>query len=292
MSTKTVELPQGRIEYRDEGEGPVILFSHGIFVTTSLWDGMVEQLVPAGYRCIRPETPMGGHRIPLNPDAELAPPRIADLLADFIDELGLDRPAVCGSDSGGAIAQMLAARHPEKIGALILTNCDALEVYPPVPFNLLPRLARLPGGIAPLGFLMRLKPVRWASYRLLTVDPIPDSQIVSWLKPSWVDPQIRRDINKLITGVEKRQAIDAAEALRDFTKPVLMTWGDRDIVFKPDLARRLAAMIPDVRLAFVPGGRTFVAIDKPEEVSRLIMEFMAEQVKSGVLPQSEAVLSS
>ena len=35
-------------------------------------------------------------------------------------------------------------------------------------------------------------------YIVLTVDPIPDSQIVSWLKPSWVDPQIRRDINKLI----------------------------------------------------------------------------------------------
>lgn len=274
----TVDLPQGTVAFRDEGEGPVLLFSHGIFVDSSLWDGLVERLVPAGFRCVRPETPMGAHRIPLNPETPLSPPRVADLLADFVDALDLGPVTVVGSDSGGAVSQMLAAQHPDKLAAMVLTNCDALEVYPPFPFTLLPPLARMPGGIAPLGLLMKLKPVRWATYRMLTADPIPDRQLKAWLGPTGSNPGIRRDVNKVIGGLEKNQAIDAAEKLRGFEKPVLFAWGESDRFFKPELAERLAAMIPNSRIEKVEGGRTFVALDDPEKVSNLIVEFMNETV--------------
>lgn len=274
MTELTVELPQGTVAYRDEGQGPAIVFSHGIFVDSSLWDGLVERLVPAGFRCIRPQTPMGCHRIPLNPDAALSPPKVADLLADFIDALDLGPVPVVGSDSGGAVAQMLAAQHPEKVSALILANCDALEVYPPVPFNLLPLMARLPGGIAPLAAVMRLKPVRWATYRVLAVDPIPDDQLKAWLAPSRQIPGVRRDINRLLGAVEKSQSFEAAEKLRTFDSPVLLVWGDRDRIFKVDLAERLAAMIPGAKIERVEGGRTFVMLDNPEEVSRRIIDFL------------------
>jgi len=282
MQEKTVELPQGTVAYRDEGEGPILLFSHGIFVDSSLWDGLVERLVPAGFRCVRPETPMGAHRIPLKEETQLSPPLVADLIADFIDVLGLGPVTVVGSDSGGAIAQMLAAQHPEKVAGLILTNCDALDVYPPFPFTLLPPLARSRFGIAPLGWLMKLKPVRWATYRVLTVDPIPDDQLKVWLGPTG-NPGIRRDVNKVIGGLEKDQAFKAAEQLRSYEQPVLLVWGDRDWFFKPDLARRLAAMIPNSRIEWIPGGRTFVALDDPDAVSRLIVDFMRDQIASGTL---------
>ena len=278
MSQQTVELPQGKVAYRDEGEGPVILFSHGVFVDSSLWDGLVERLVPAGFRCVRPETPMGAHRIPLKPDTPLSPPKVADLLADFIDVLELGPVTVVGSDSGGAISQMLAARHPEKVAAMVLTNCDALDVYPPFPFNFLPPLARMPGGIAPLGLLMKAKPIRWATFRLLTAEPIPDAQLKAWLRPPSTNPAIRRDVDKVIGGLEKNQANEAAETLRNFDKPVLFTWGVKDRFFRLELAERLAAMLPDARIARIEGGRTFVALDDPAEVSRLIVEFMNERV--------------
>ncbi len=276
MSEKTVELPQGTLAYRDEGEGPAIVFSHGIFVNSSLWDGLVERLVPAGFRCIRPETPMGAHRIPMNPDADLSPPGIADLLADFIDALELGPVPVVGSDSGGAIAQMLAAQHPDKVSALILCNCDALEVYPPVPFNLLPHIAKLPGGIAPVRMLLKLKPVRWASVRLLTVDPVPDEQLKAWMAPQGQPQEAARDFNKLLKGVHKSQAREAAEKLRGFEKPVLLVWGDKDIVFRLELAQRLAAMIPGAGVETIEGARTFVMLDEPEQVSDRIAAFLSD----------------
>ncbi|MBN8866292.1 MAG: alpha/beta hydrolase [Solirubrobacterales bacterium] len=273
MSQETVELPQGTVAYRDEGEGPVLLFSHGIFVDSSLWDGLVERLAPAGFRCVRPETPMGAHRIPLNPDTELSPPKVADLLADFIDALDLGPVTVVGSDSGGAVAQMLAAQHPEKVAAIVLNNCDALDVYPPFPYNALPPLARVPGSIATLGLLSKLKPIRWATYRALTADPIPDRQLKKWLEPTGSDPAIRRDAKKVIGGLEKNQAIEAAEKLRHFEKPVLLAWGTGDRFFKLELAERLAAMIPNARIAEIEGGKTFVALDNPDEVADLITDF-------------------
>jgi len=283
MSEQTVDLPQGRVAYRDEGEGPVLLFSHGIFVDSSLWDGLVERLVPAGFRCVRPETPMGAHRIPLDPDTELSPPKVADLLADFIDALDLGPVTVIGSDSGGAVSQMLAAQHPEKVAAMVLTNCDALDVYPPVPFNLLPPMARSRWGIGPLGALMKLKPVRWSAYRLLAVDPIPDTKLKAWLHPTGTDAGIRRDVTKVIAGLEKHQATEAAEQLRNFDKPVLLTWGDRDLIFKPELARRLASMIPAARIEWIEGGRTFVPLDDPEAVSTRIADFVGSEVSSSTL---------
>ena len=282
MSEKTVELEQGTVAYRDEGEGPVLLFSHGIFVDSSLWDGVVERLVPAGFRCVRPETPMGCHRIPLNPDTELSPPLVADLLAAFIDALDLGPVTVVGSDSGGAVAQMLAAQHPGKVAALILNNCDALEVYPPFPFTALPVMAKMPGGIAPLGAAMRIKPIRWATYRLLTEKPIPDGRLKTWLRPSGTDAGIRQDINKLLAGVEKQQAQEAAETLRNFEKPVLLVWGDRDRFFKADLARRLAGMIPRARIEWIEGGRTFVMQDRPAEVADRIKAFASKDVAGAV----------
>lgn len=74
MSLKTIELPQGEITYRDEGEGPVIFFSHGFLVDSELWEPLAQRLVARGYRCVRPNSPLGSHHKPMNPDADLSPP--------------------------------------------------------------------------------------------------------------------------------------------------------------------------------------------------------------------------
>lgn len=275
MSEQIAELPQGRIAYRDDGEGPVIVFSHGIFVDGSLWDGVVEPLVEAGFRCVRPESPLGAHRIPMNPDADISPPGVAEILAGLIGKLELGPVTLVGNDSGGAIAQMLTAAHPDLVSALVLTNCDALEVYPPVPFNLLPLLARVPGGIAALSAAVQLRPIRWATFRPLTKRPVPDSLLREWVRRTR-DPAIRRDVIRLLNGVEKNQTMDAAEALRDFGKPVLMPWGRDDLFFRLSLAERLAAYLPDARLRPIDEARTFVPLDQPGEVARMIVELHEE----------------
>src|SRR5690349_25058205 len=83
----TVEVPQGRLEYRavgpaDSGAPPVV-FAHGLLVDGRLWTGVADRLAAAGIRSYAPDLPLGSHRIALGPDADLSPRGVARLLLDF-----------------------------------------------------------------------------------------------------------------------------------------------------------------------------------------------------------------
>src|SRR5215212_12181235 len=127
---KELELPQGRMRYHDRGSGPAIVFVHGALVNANLWRKVVAEL-SADFRCVTLDLPFGSHVVPMPPAADLAPPAVADLVADAIAALELDDVTLAGNDTGGAIAQIVATRRPERIGRLVLTSCDAFDNFPP-----------------------------------------------------------------------------------------------------------------------------------------------------------------
>jgi pimeloyl-ACP methyl ester carboxylesterase len=67
--------------------------------------------------------------------ADLSPPGLAAMIAEFIEQLQLREVTVVGNDTGGALCQILCANHPELIERLVLTNCDAFEHFPPIAFR-------------------------------------------------------------------------------------------------------------------------------------------------------------
>lgn len=269
----TAELPQGSVAYRDLGAGDPIVFVHGLLVDGRLWSGVAERLA-GEFRCLVPDWPMGSHRTPMREDADLSAPGQAEVIAAFLDALGLERATIVGNDSGGAISQILTVAHPERVERLVLTNCDTYEHFPPFPFNLMSPIVRLPGGIRMLAAPFRLGPLRRGIYGMLAQEPIGPELVDGWLAPL-DDPAISRDARKLITGAHKRQTIAAAEGLREFPRPVRFAWGTEDRFFKLAHAERLAAAVPDARVEPIPGGGTFVALDRPERVAELIGEFAA-----------------
>src|SRR5690348_7287003 len=106
-----ITLSAGTIEYSDSGSekdvaGPVVVLLHGILMAPSLWDGPVEGL-SGGYRCVVPALPLGGHRHPMRPDADLSLPGIAHLVLEFLERLDLRDVTLVGNDTGGAIAQLV-----------------------------------------------------------------------------------------------------------------------------------------------------------------------------------------
>ena len=84
----SVKLPQGNIHYREYGEGPPIVFVHGLLVDGGLWR-KVTPLLEDNFRCIVPELPLGSHPEPMNPDADLSPPGLARIIAGFLEALEL-----------------------------------------------------------------------------------------------------------------------------------------------------------------------------------------------------------
>lgn len=272
---QTVELPQGTIRYRDVGEGPPLVFVHGLLVDGRLWDGVAERLAER-FRCIVPDWPMGSHKLAMNENADLTPPGVASIIAAFIGELGHERATIVGNDTGGAISQVVAANHPDRVERLVLTNCDTLEHFPPFPFNALPLVARIPGAFAALAVPFRLARVRRATYAPLASHPIDPRLVDDWLMPLATDRAVARDARKTTAGLHKRHTLAAAERLRAFERPVRFAWGTEDRFFKRSHADRLAAMLPDSRIADVPDARTFSPLDQPARVAELIAEFVSE----------------
>jgi pimeloyl-ACP methyl ester carboxylesterase len=244
-----------------------------------LWDGVAERVAASGHRAIVPDWPMGSHVIPMNEDADLSPHGQAKLVADLIKALGLERATIVGNDTGGAVSQMVVTRHPEVVERLVLTNCDCFDKFPPFPFSLMPPIARLPGGMtvlqAPSGSARSPEPRTACSPRRRSPP--------SWSPPGFhrgKESEIRRDTRKLLAGAHKRQTLEAAEKLKAFERPALLTWGVDDPFFKLGYAERLQETIPDCRLELVADATTFSPLDQPERIGELIAEFVRGRGKS------------
>jgi len=154
QESKTVELPQGVLHYSDRGQGPILVFLHGFLVSSQLWRDVVSAL-EGQFRCIVPDLPLGSHIQPMKPDADLTPPGVARLVADFLTALNLHDVTLVGNDTGGAICQLVINQYPEKVSRLVLTNCDAFENFLPLALRPLQYAAHIPGFVFTYAQLMR-----------------------------------------------------------------------------------------------------------------------------------------
>jgi pimeloyl-ACP methyl ester carboxylesterase len=271
---REIELPAGTVRYRESGEGKPIVFVHGYLVDGRLWSGVVDRLSDR-FRCLAPDWPMGSQQVAMNPDADLSPPGVASVISSFLDKLDLDDVTIVGNDSGGAMSQVLVTRHPERIGRLVLTNCDTHENFPPGIFKAMPPLAKLPGGMELLSAPFRIPAAARAAFRPFAKTPIPAELIASWMEPGLHDRAVRRDLKKVTIGMNKRHTLEAAEKLRGSELPILLTWAPGDSYFPIEFAQRLAGEAGNARVVEIPDAKTFVALDQPQRLSEEIAEFVS-----------------
>ena len=272
-SYATIRVPQGTIRYREAGAGPPIVFVHGLLVNGDLWRRVVPGLA-GRFRCIVPDLPLGAHAPALPADADLSPPGLARIVADFVAALDLRDVTLVGSDTGGAISQLVIARHPERIGRLVLTNCDAYEHFPPLlvlPFKV---GAFVPGFATALAQALRLPPVGRLLYALLARHDPGKAVLAGYFAPLVRHRGVRHDLTKAMRAVDRRHTLEAARAFPTFRKPVLIAWGEDDLVFPRQDAERLQRDFPDARLEWVPRSRAFVSEDQPKRLAELIAAFL------------------
>jgi len=276
-----VRLPGGTVRYRERGAGPTLLFVHGLLVNGALWRKVVPELAP-DFRCIAPDWPLGSHEVPLGDAADWTPAGMAALIADFMAALELDDVTLVGNDSGGALSQLVVTRHPERVGRLVLTPCDAFDNFPPKMFRYLAWAAKVPGGMAPIVQSMRLRANRRTpiAFGWLTKRRLPNAVSDHYVNPVIHDRRIREDARAFILGVDSAYTIAAAEKLSGFDRPVLLAWAPEDRFFPIAHAERLAELLPDARLARIEDSRTFVSEDQPQRLAELIAGFVREPAEA------------
>jgi pimeloyl-ACP methyl ester carboxylesterase len=276
LAIPDIELAQGLVQYEDRGTGPTVLFVHGLFVNHRVWDPLVP-LVEDRARCVLVDLPLGAHRVPAHPHADLSPPGLARMLAEFIDKVGLRDVTVVGNDTGGALCQILCANHPHAVSRLVLTNCDAFENFPPRVAKLIEAIgAHVPGAIAGLDMVLRVRLLRQAALMAapLTMRPLPDEMLAEWFS-ALHNRGVRADLRAVLAGILPQHTLAAAERLRTFDQPTLIVWGTRDWAFPVRDAERLAETLPCSRLEIVDNARTYVQFDQPQRLADLLLEHVA-----------------
>jgi pimeloyl-ACP methyl ester carboxylesterase len=270
---KEVKLPAGTIRYREAGTGKPIVFVHGYLVDGRLWGGVVDRLSDR-YHCLAPDWPIGAQQVAMNPDADLSPPGLAHLIADFLDVLELEDVTIVGNDSGGAISQILVANHPQRIGRLVLTNCDTHENFPPGIFKAMPPLAKLPGGMFVLSAPFRIPAIARQAFKPFARTKIPDDLVASWMRPATKDGAVMHDAKKVTAGMNKRYTLAAAEKLRTSDLPIRLLWAPGDKYFPIKYAERLAGEVKNAEIVQIQNAKTFVPLDQPARVAEEISKFV------------------
>jgi pimeloyl-ACP methyl ester carboxylesterase len=264
-------LRQAIIEYQEFGPKdsahPPVLFVHGILVDGQLWHDVAENLGRSGYRCIVPTWPLGSHTIAVNEASVLSLPGVAELINDAIVALDLSEVTLVGSDTGGGLCQLVVDAHPDRIGRLVLTNCDAFDKCPPYPFDVAFGVLRGPITIKALMGPLRLRALRHSALGFGLLINRPDPHLTAaWLQPCLNDSRICRDLAALLRQVAKTDLTEVATRLPRFSKPVTLVWGQLDRCFSPSLGRRLAGVFSNGKLIEVPDAKTFVSLDNPDAV--------------------------
>jgi pimeloyl-ACP methyl ester carboxylesterase len=280
-----VRLSQGLVRYREGGEGPAVVFVHGALVNGDLWRKVVP-LLAGRFRCVTPDWPLGAHEVPLDAGADCSPRGMALLVAEFLAALDLRDAVLVGNDSGGMLSQLVAAHHPDRVGAVVLTPCDAFDQWWPRVFQYLRLAARIPGALRLVVESMRLHALRRLpiAFGWLAKRGIDDAIVDSYVANALGSRGVRRDGAAFLAAMGPTDLAEAEAGLRAFARPVLVVWPPEDRVFPRQLADRLARTFPDARLALLDDSYGFVSEDQPERLAAEIARFLDAALAASPAP--------
>ena len=267
---KTVRTASGEVSYVDVGSGPVALFVHGVITGAYLWRHVIEG-VQDSRRCIAIDLPLHGES-PARPDQDFSLGALADLIEEVCAALELGAVDLVGNDTGGAICQIFAARHPERIRTFTLTNTDVQDQAPT------PGLEQISQAIASGQFVpLALQALQGDLTLARTVvlgpgyehpEALSEETIRTYLTPVIGDETRARTLERFLRTMDVDGSLKSVEPqLRRLTAPTLIVWGTGDTFFETRAAYWLRDTIPGaVGVVEVPGARLFFPDERPGDV--------------------------
>ncbi|MGW6728502.1 alpha/beta fold hydrolase [Nocardia sp. NPDC055029] len=272
----TVELPAGRIHYREHGDGPPVVLLHGLLMNHTVWDSVID-LLPTGFRYVLPDLPLGAHPEPLRPGTDLSMRGLNQLVADFLTALDLTDVTLVHSDWGGALF-LTAYGLDKRVGRLIVLPCEAFDNFPPgLPGKTAILASILPGGVTLALRQLRIRRLRGNPllFGWMAKFPLPDDLVHGWTEPGLRDPGVRADVLAYMrSGYDKPTLIANTEALQHFPGEALILWSSAGKVMPREHGRRLAALIPHARLVEIDDAYVLSMIDQPAAVAAAVTEFL------------------
>ena len=273
-----IETRLGPLAFEAIGDGPPLVFFAGALANGDVWRDVVDGLHHR-YRCITVDLPLGSHRWPLTAGADRSATSLGRLLLECLDALDVaDATVVVNDTAGGLLLLALAARHPalDRIGRIVLTNCESYDNFPPAALRKLSALCRRAPRVArtAIRFLVRSPSARKKTIASVTARGVDRERAEVIFGPAQHSGGIAADLVAAMAGFRPQLLLDAAAVIPSYDKPVLLMWGDACEFFPLDHARRLVSDFPNATLVTVPGAKTWVPVDNPRALVDAIAAFV------------------
>jgi pimeloyl-ACP methyl ester carboxylesterase len=284
-SRRFADVISGRIAFFESGEGPVALFIHGVPLNGYHWRHVIER-VRHRRRCIAIDL-MGLGYTEIGRSQDVSFSAQAHMISEVLDALNIEMVDLIGNDSGGAIAQIFAAHHPERLRSLVLTNCDVHDGWPPP--QVLPIMEHARKGTLAAIFQPMLDQPDLARDRYGRGESVPlfrsysdpgvltDDVIGLYLRPLLSSRTRIEAFQRYWLGFNNAHTVAIHPALKGLHVPTLIVWGLQDIFFDKKWAYWLKDTIPGAkRVVEVVDGRLFFPEDRPDDLSGPMLQFWNE----------------
>jgi len=280
-----VRVGEARVACYEEGDGEPLLLLHGCPFSSYIWRKVIAHL-SSRYRCLAPDL-LGLGDTETRHGADWSLRAQAAMVVGFLDALGIERAHVVGHDHGGALAQLLAAEHADRIDRLVISNAEAYDNWPSEEERPFVQATQIPI----LGDMVMWAYSRRPFFRLAlreakaVHDPkaLTPELLDGYIRANLSDRRRRSKTKRFLAGQfnpeNNRITMELLDGLRRFDRPTLLIWATEDPHFGPKWGERHYRDIPGaVRLELLPDTGHLVMEEKPEQFAALVGEFLARRV--------------
>jgi len=250
--------------YKSEGEGPLLLFLHGIGGNRHSFDDQLPDFADR-WRCVAWDMPgYGGSPLP----DKLTFPMMADALANLMAHLNETTAVVVGHSMGGMVAQEFVAQHPDEVRALVLSATSPAFGKPGGDWQkefLAARLAPLDQGKTPADFADELVAGMFGDKR----DPAAMKRAVACMAA--LPAATYRAALTCIVGFDRRDALGRIDC------PTLCLAADKDTNAPPVVLEKMAQKIPNGRYVCMPGLGHLANFEEPAAFNDIVRDFLLRE---------------
>jgi len=252
----SVQVAGYRLHYLVEGpaDGPPMVLVHGLGGRAEDWRNLAPWLAQAGFRVYMPDLP-GFGRSEKPAGFSYSVRGQAEVLAGFLDAMGLKRVDLAGWSMGGAIVQHVAAKHPERVRRLILLDALGINEKPNWDTRLFTPTS--PAEVEQLDTLLMPNPPRIPGFIVRDILRVSDER-------AWV---VRRAIASM-------SASDATDSLLpQFKMPVLIVWDAEDRIFPLSQGEKMHSLVPQSQFAIIHGCGHMAPVNCATQIGPRLVEF-------------------
>jgi pimeloyl-ACP methyl ester carboxylesterase len=269
---RTVDTTAGPVSCLDVGQGPVVLFLHGLGTNALFWRHALAALA-GERRCVALDLPLHGHT-PAAPGQDLSLGGLASVVEAFYEAAELGPIDLVAHDTGGALGQIVAATHPEWLRSLCLASCDTHDNVPPEAFK--PTIELAAAGLLSAGaadLLADLPVAREAVFAMgyQDVENLPLEVVGAFLEPLMGTPGRARQFEQLLVGLGPDDLLAVEADLARLTVPTRIVWAADDEFFELSWAYWLDELIPgSTGVDEVAGAKLFFPDERADDLVALL----------------------